>query len=144
MTEIEKYTKIGLGVMVFKDDGKVLMGLRKNTHGAGTYAIPGGHLEYMESFADCASREVFEECGITIKNITFQYIANSVAYAPKHYVQIGVTAEWESGDLVVKEPEKFDHISWYDLDNLPQPISEMSQVNFEAYKTGKNYFDVKK
>jgi 8-oxo-dGTP diphosphatase len=40
-------TKIGIGVMVFKD-GKVLMARRKGSHGQGEYAFPGGHLEYMK------------------------------------------------------------------------------------------------
>jgi 8-oxo-dGTP diphosphatase len=40
--------KVGVGVMVLKN-GKVLIGKRKGAHGAGEWAWPGGHLEYMES-----------------------------------------------------------------------------------------------
>ncbi len=63
--------KVGIGVMILKD-GKVLLGKRKGSHGAGQYAFPGGHLEYMESFEDCARRETREECGIEIQNIPVQ------------------------------------------------------------------------
>ena len=62
--------KVGIGVMIFKDD-KILLGKRKGSHGEDEYAFPGGHLEYMESFAGCARREVSEECGIEIDNIRF-------------------------------------------------------------------------
>jgi 8-oxo-dGTP diphosphatase len=62
--------KVGVGVMVLKN-GKVLIGKRKGAHGAGEWAWPGGHLEYMESFEDCARREVMEETGIEIHNIRF-------------------------------------------------------------------------
>src|SRR5258706_6680257 len=95
--------KVGIGVLVLKD-GKVLLGKRKSAHGDGEYATPGGHLEYMESFIDCAKREVAEETGMKIKNIKFMYIANLREYAPKHYVHIEVIAEWESGEPQLLEP----------------------------------------
>ena len=68
MGNIEQKPKAGVGIMVLKD-GKVLLGKRKGSHGEGEYAFPGGHLEYMESFEDCAKREVREECGVEIENL---------------------------------------------------------------------------
>ena len=56
MSELQR-PKVGVGVMIFKN-GKVLLGKRKGSHGEGEFALPGGHLEYMEGFANCASREV--------------------------------------------------------------------------------------
>ena len=51
----ENKPKVGMGIMILKD-GKILLGKRKNSHGSGEYAFPGGHLEYMESFEGCAKR----------------------------------------------------------------------------------------
>ncbi len=130
--------KVGVGVMVFKD-GKVLLGKRKGSHGEGEYSFPGGHLEYMESFEECAQRETLEEVGIHITNITFQFLSNVTVYAPKHYVHVGVTAEWESGDLVVMEPEKCESWDWYDVDNLPSPLFYMCQQSIDALKTKQIY-----
>ena len=50
---------IGVAAIVIKDK-KVLLGKRKNAHGAGTWAFPGGHLEFNESIEACAKREVFD------------------------------------------------------------------------------------
>lgn len=135
--------KVGIGVMVLKD-GKVLLGKRKGAHGAGEFASPGGHLEYMESFEDCAKREVAEECGIEIKNIHFQFLANLTEYAPKHYVHIGLLADWKSGDPKVLEPEKSEAWNWYDLDKLPQPLFKPCEMAIESFQTGINYFDINK
>ena len=41
MDNKENRPKVGLGVMVMKD-GKVLLGKRKGSHGAGEYVWPGG------------------------------------------------------------------------------------------------------
>lgn len=138
-----KRPKVGIGVMVLKD-GKVLLGKRKGSHGEGEFAFPGGHLEHMESFADCARREVREECGIEIENIRFQYLANITKYAPKHYAHIGLVADWKKGKPKVLETNKSESWKWYDLDNLPEPTFETCQLAIEGYRTGqgKNYLDI--
>ncbi len=137
---ITNMVKVGVGVMILKE-GKLLLSKRKGSHGAGEYAFPGGHLEYMESFEDCAIRETLEECGIKIKNIEFLYLANVTKYAPKHYVHIGLVAEWESGEPQILEPEKAESWDWYDLDSLPEPMFEMCKLSVESYKNRKNYYD---
>jgi 8-oxo-dGTP diphosphatase len=132
--------KVGVGVMVLKD-GKVLMTKRKGSHGAGEYSFPGGHLEYTESFEDCATRETKEECGIEIKNIRFSFLTNVKKYAPKHYVHVGLVADWSSGEPKTMEPEKAGEWKWFDLDKLPdEPIFEFCKLAFGSYKTGKTYY----
>lgn len=126
--------------MIFKE-GKILLGKRKGSHGEGEYAFPGGHLEYMESFEECAKRETMEEAGIEIKNVKFLFLSNLKDYAPKHYVHIGLIAEWKSGEPKVLEPHKIDSWDWYSLDKLPSPLFKIFPQLLEALKTGKNYFD---
>lgn len=138
--EQENKPRVGIGIMILKD-GKVLLGKRKGSHGAGEYAFPGGHLEYMESFKDCAVRETHEESGLEIENIRFQFLANIKKYAPKHYVHIGLIADWKSGEPQVLEPNKCESWDWYELDNLPSPMMEMSRLSIVYYKTGQNYLD---
>ena len=136
----EMQTKVGIGVMVFRD-GKVLLGKRKNSHGAGEFAFPGGHLEYMEGFEECAKREVFEETGLRISNIRFQFLSNIKHYAPKHYVHIGLIADWIEGEAEVKEAEKCESWDWYELKNLPSPLFEVCKISLEALKKNINYLD---
>jgi 8-oxo-dGTP diphosphatase len=133
--------RVGVGVMVVKN-GSVLLGQRKGSHGEGEYAFPGGHLEYMESFEQCAHRETLEECGVEIEHIRFQFLANVTTYAPHHYVHIGLLADWKSGTPEVLEPEASGPWEWYDLDHLPQPLFEMCRLAADSYKTGRNYYDL--
>lgn len=136
----EQKPKVGVGIMIFKD-GKILLARRKGSHGAGEYAFPGGHLEYMESFEECARRELAEEVGIEIENIKFLFLANVRKYAPKHYAHIGLTADWKAGEPQLLEPDKSEAWQWYDLDDLPSPMFEMCALSVDAYKSGKNYYD---
>lgn len=114
--------KIGIGVIVIKDE-KILLGKRKNSHGAGDWSFPGGHLEFKESWQDCAKREVLEETGITIKNIKFATATNDIFEKEnKHYVTIFMKAEYDSGQLQIMEPDKCDEWNWFDWQQLPGPL----------------------
>ncbi|MFY9462023.1 MAG: NUDIX domain-containing protein [Candidatus Sungiibacteriota bacterium] len=136
----EEKPLVGVGVMIMRD-GRILLGKRKGAHGEGEYSFPGGHLEYMESFEECARRETLEECGIEIENLRFQLLANVKKYAPKHYVHIGLIADWKSGEPKILEPDKCESWAWYELGQLPEPLFEMSRITIEAHNQGKNYFD---
>jgi len=132
--------RVGIGILILKDK-KTLLGLRKHSHGANTYQSPGGHLEYMESFEQCAKREVMEECGIEIENIRFLCVANVREFDPKHYVHIGLTADWKSGEVELREPEKNGPWGWYSIDNLPKPMNFFTSLAFKTLKEGMTYFD---
>lgn len=136
----ENSPRVGVGVLIIKD-GKYLVGKRKNSHGAGEWAFAGGHLEYMESIEECAKREVMEEAGIEIENVRFLRLENNKQYKPKHYVDIGVVADWKSGEPQVLEPDKRENWEWRDLDDIPEPLFEICRTYFEAYQSGKKFFD---
>lgn len=113
--------KVGVGVIVERD-GLVLAGQRKNTHGDGDWSLPGGHLEFKEDILLCAKREVFEETNINIKNPKIHTITNDVFEKEnKHYITIWVKASYSSGEIKIKEPDKFLQIKWVDKQKFPEP-----------------------
>lgn len=114
--------KVGLGVIIFRD-GKVLMGKRKGPHGKDTWCFPGGHLEYGESFEECAIRETMEEAGIRIKNIRFVTATNDIHKDEgKHYITIFMRADRDSGEAETMEPDKCRGWEWFSPDGLPEPL----------------------
>lgn len=139
MEEIQR-PRVGVGVMIFKD-GKVLIGKRKADLGNGEWAWPGGHLEHMESILECAKRETREETGVEIENVRFLRLVNMTDYAPKHYIDIGLIADWKSGEPQILEPDKVERWEWRNLDDLPEPLFAAEPYYLEALKTGKNFFD---
>lgn len=126
---------VGVAAIVIKD-GKVLLGKRKNSHGSGTWQFPGGHLEFNETIEDCARREVLEETGIIIKNIRFGPYTNDIFEKEhKHYITLFIIAEYDSGVLELKEPEKCDQWGWFEWAALPSPpflpIINLLKQNFK-------------
>lgn len=114
--------KVGVSV-ILKKDGKVLIGKRKASHGTGTWAFPGGHLEGGESWEECARREVGEEVGITISDIRFAALTNDIFQKEeKHYITIFVTCDYQDGEVRVMEPEKCEEWIWVRWEEMPRPL----------------------
>jgi 8-oxo-dGTP diphosphatase len=130
--------KIGIGVIVIRN-GKVLLGERLASHGAGTWAIPGGHLEFNETFEETAKREVQEETGLTnIKVRGLVSIMNDRVY-DRHFVSIGILAESVSGEPYAAEPEKSANWAWFAVDALPDNIFIPSKGVLDNWLAGRIY-----
>ncbi len=131
---MEERPLIGVAVIVVKGN-RVLLGKRKGAHGTGTWAFPGGHLEFNESIEDCALREVYEETGLQVENLRFGPYTNDIFPAEKkHYVTLFVIADHASGEPEVKEPHKCERWEWSEWppELQPQflPISNLLKRDF--------------
>ena len=114
--------RVGIGVFVIKD-GRFLLQKRQGAHGEGTWSLPGGHLEYGESFEDTARREVKEESNLEIKNIRFGAVTNDIFEKEhKHYVTVWMVSDWASEEVKNMEPHKCTAQAWHTLDDLPEPL----------------------
>ena len=114
--------RVGVAVII-KKYNKILLGKRKNAHGEGTWAFPGGHLEFGEKVFDCARREVYEEVGIKINNLEHgPYTEDIFKKENKHYITLFVISDYESGEVKIMELEKCESWEWFSWDNLPENL----------------------
>lgn len=137
------YIKVGLGVMLLKDN-KVLLGHRV-TNGMDTggiyepdsWCLPGGKQEYDETIFEGAKREVKEETNLDIDDLVV-FNAMDDMQPNKHFVTIQIIAREYSGELMVMEPNKQDEWRWFDLDNLPNNVYSPSKKFIDAYLLSRN------
>jgi 8-oxo-dGTP diphosphatase len=133
--------KVGVGVLVVKD-GKVLLGERLTSHGSGTWAIPGGHMEGGESFEETAQREVEEETGLTDVEVKGLVSVSNDRVYDKHFVSIGILVEWKSGEPYPAEPEKSQNWTWFETDELPEHIFLPSKRVLQNWLAGTIYTEL--
>ncbi len=133
-------TKVSVGILIFKNE-KILFGSSKDKNGNLKYILPVGHLKYMESFVECAKREVLEECGINIEDVELQFVSNTDNYSPKHYVHIGLKAKWVSGEPEVLEPGGILGWEWRSFDDIPENLSVGAALTIRGLKEKTKFFD---
>jgi 8-oxo-dGTP diphosphatase len=104
-------TSVGVGVVVRRPDGRVLVGSRVAEAGTPT-ALPGGKLDPGETVERAAVRELEEETGIRVEESAATVFAAILADG---WVVPGVLVA--VGDDVtpsVREPGKFGALRWID------------------------------
>ena len=115
---------IGIAVILINPQypNCVLISKRLSSHGKDSYQLPGGHLEYGESFEQCAERELLEETNLHLKSFQFVYITNTIfEQQSKHYVTIFMkTVINDCSTLKCMEPEKNSDWIWMKWEDLKQ------------------------
>ena len=121
MQKVELRVKVGVGVVIRKA-GEILLIKRAGSRGAGTWAPPGGHLDFGESVFECAKREVMEEVGTQIKDLRVIGFTQDIFKKPKgHYITIWVSSAWKSGKIKPSDRE-FSEARWFSPGKLPNPL----------------------
>jgi len=131
---------VGVNIFIIRE-GKLLLGKRKNVYGAGTWGLPGGHLEFGESMTKAAARELEEETGLKADKFTFVNTINDL-HNGQHYLQIGFLAEGvEKTEPILKEPDRVEKWHWFDLDNLPKEIFPSHIKQIQAFRKNNHFLE---
>lgn len=120
--------RVGTAAFIRNADGQVLMGLRKGSHGPGTWSVPGGHVDFGEEPVASVRREIMEETGMEVGTIlpciSAPWVNSHFPKSGKQYITLYFLAEHIDQEPRVMEPEKCVEWRWFDLDALPEPLFE--------------------
>jgi NAD+ diphosphatase len=88
----------------------------------GRFGIIAGFVEPGETFEETVEREVTEEVGIELSDVT--YFASQPWPFP-HGIMVGFTAQWASGEITPDSSE-IAEAGWYGIDDLPNIPPKLS------------------
>lgn len=138
------FVGVGVGVMIRNGKGEMLFGLRaKNCRNeAGRWSAPGGCVEFGETLAEAAKREVLEEFGIKVEVVRLLTVIDHIIKGEKqHWVNPLLEARIVGGKPKIMEPGKFERLSWFALDRLPENLAINWLEFFRLVKEGKVRID---
>ena len=117
-------TQIAVGIII-ASKGKVLLIKRVGSVGTGTWAIPGGKVDFKEDPAAAGARETLEETGLIVRNLELVGYTNDIHDEQNlHFVTFTMLARNIEGAASIQEPDKCSDMEWFSPDNLPTPLFE--------------------
>ena len=136
------YIGVGVGAFIENTEGKILLALRgvnaKNERGM--WEIPGGAVEFGETFEEALNREVYEELGITIViGEVLEIVSHILKEEHQHWVSPTYLCSIAQGIPEVREPEKCDQIGWFSLQETKRmPLSMLTSHDISTLEKRRN------
>ncbi len=129
------YIGVGCGAFILNEEGKVLLQQRNKEPERGYWSIPGGKLEWMETFEDAVKREVKEECDVDIQVEKLLGICDHIVKNEnQHWVSPSFLCKITNGEPKIMEPTKHTDMKWFSLNELPEKLTITTQNAVRHYK----------
>lgn len=132
------YPTVCPAVIVGVHDGERLLltwsALQKNA----IYALVSGYMSVGETFEETVHREVLEETGLHIKNLTY---CGNQPWGFSGAQMIGYWAELDGSDEITLQREELKKAGWFTVDEIPaayedEPL-DLTHYMIEQFRAGK-------
>jgi ADP-ribose pyrophosphatase YjhB (NUDIX family) len=124
---------VGAAVVVFNDDGKLLMVRRgRGASRPGLWSIPAGFVDYGEEIRAAAARELLEETGLIAEVGDVVFVASNFHDPAKLTVGIWFAGVVTGGTL--EAGDDADAVGWFDLDDLPPLAFDTDKAFIEGLR----------
>jgi ADP-ribose pyrophosphatase YjhB (NUDIX family) len=114
---------VGCGAAIVRA-GELLLIQRLREPEAGTWSLPGGKVDWLETVSEATVREIEEELGIRIELGPLLGVLDLLDQAGRyHWVSPIYVAQGFTGEPRLVEEHKHRALGWFRLDALPEPLS---------------------
>ena len=122
-----------------------LLFLAQTKSNGGGYTLPGGKIEGIEFAKDALVREAFEEVGVIVQRNTLDlvHVTHRKLRSIIEIIFIFKAKDW-SGEMVVKEGDKFREAIWRPADEAPERLTAVLKYTLDRIAKGKTYSEFPK
>ena len=122
----EHYPHLHPAVIVLVEDGDRVLLARKAGWAPGRYALVAGFVDNGESLEGTVAREVKEEVGVDVKDITY---VGSQNWPFPSQLMVGFVATYAGGEIRI-DPEELEDARWFPRTELPAGPTRHSIAGF--------------
>jgi mutator protein MutT len=131
------YIGVGVGAIIVDEAGRLFLARRgsgsKNERGL--WEFPGGSVEFGETLARALRREMREEYGIAIAvGKLLDVVDHILPEEGQHWVSPTHLCAIVSGEPQIREPEKCSEIGWFEIEDMPDDLTQITRENLRHYR----------
>lgn len=124
--------------LVLKDNQLLLVKRTKKLLEGGKWGLVGGYVDRDENLQQAVAREVEEETGYLVSNITLLTIRDNPDRPKEDRQNISFVFFCHAGDKVSESDWEVDDQQWFDFDDLP-PETKIAFDHFKNIQLYKQY-----
>jgi len=131
------YIGVGVGAVIVDDGGRLFLARRgpQAQNDRGLWEFPGGSVEFGEKLAEALQRELREEYGVEIVVRDLLDVVDHILPAEgQHWVSPAFICTITSGAPTIRESEKCTEIGWFQPDEMPDDLTQVTRVNLAHYQ----------
>ncbi|EKE28901.1 MAG: MutT/NUDIX family protein [uncultured bacterium (gcode 4)] len=128
---------VGTWCMIVNAENQILLMKRsqQSKNQRWYWGLSGWTVEYWESFEEATKRETKEELDVEIKIIKLLALTDHIIKEDRqHWVSPTYLAKIVSWEIKNLEPHKCDELRWFDLDSIPELLTEPARAAIDEFK----------
>ena len=130
------YIGVGVGAAIINEEGKLFITQRgkEAKNEKWTWEIPGGGVEFGETFEEAVKREIYEEHGIEIEILALLGICDHIIPAEnQHWVSPTYICRITKGEPIICEPHKCAQFGWFTIEEAEKlPLSIVTAYDIKT------------
>jgi len=110
-----------VAVLIVQDD-KILL-VQHEKYGKKYWLVPGGGIEYGETLAEAARRELKEECSLNVRIGDLLFVSETIPPdRHRHVINYYLEGEIVGGEMSVNPDAVLRDAQWHPIEDLPHLI----------------------
>ncbi|GCE78128.1 NUDIX domain-containing protein [Cellulomonas biazotea] len=133
---------VAAAYVVLRRGDEVLLQLRRGTgYRDGHWAVLAGHVDPGESVHEAAVREAAEESGIVVREADLRPLTALHRFerggpAVEQRLDVFFEVDAWTGDAVLREADRAEHLAWFPIAALPEPVVPHERIVLDALARG--------
>jgi 8-oxo-dGTP diphosphatase len=124
-------------LFLIRNDAVLLLRRANTGYADGQYSVIAGHLNGDEQVVTAAIREANEEAGVVIDPSDIEVVGVMHRKLDDHErIDFFLTASRWRGEVLNREPDKCDDLSWFSLEDLPDNVVPYVLRAIANYRAG--------